>query len=566
MRGVLFTIDAMIALLIVAATVPLVISFYTSADPSNQALSSEADSTIGTLSELTVRNVLKEPVIHDLYNQSIISDSDLDRPVMDIIIEMWASNDTANLTRAQNITKSLLGTVVPSNYQLALSLENETFYNTGGFALQTSAVGRRVASGFMKGRSSSGYIASVFLTSIGGRSANSYYYFGGFVGEGNISVYMNNIPNGSTITSLYMELDVGSNFTFLVNNQNCGTYNITTGLFNATINSSCISFIQPGAQNTFNFTFNTNVTTNYIGGGYMRVSYTTNQLLPIDMNTTRVAFPGINGIINYFDSFYANGNISTMELRMHFVNNYTTFVNVGNTTIFVSAGNASGANATVTNAQLLALLNYTNLSMKTVPLRIGLAVSNQTQLGDGNADVILITDTSGSMNYNFTCDSGCPNGVTRNCTNPSLYNLSTSRISLAKCLDTDFVDIILNNTGNRVGLVAFSTDATDYVDLTSNATLLHDSINSYSSSGSTCISCAINEAYSILLAHNDTGRKRFVVTMTDGVANVRAVNTCNDLYSETYNNITFAGSGTGQIFTRNSTSWNPFALPSSNTI
>ncbi|RLB78129.1 MAG: hypothetical protein DRH24_14980 [Deltaproteobacteria bacterium] len=189
-----------------------------------------------------------------------------------------------------------------------------------------------------------------------------------------------------------------------------------------------------------------------------------------------------------------------MLLNVSFRNNFTTFMYIGDKLIFRVNGSNSTQTITNTSTQLLGLFGSSAVSEKTVPIRIGTGgISYNVTRGVGNADVILITDLSGSMRWRIGY-SDSTNGVRRNCDDPQLYDDDTRRISLAKCLDKDFVDIILNTTGNKVGLVGFTTSANTYHDLSDNKTSLINHINSYSDwpSGGTCVCCAINRAYDLL--------------------------------------------------------------------
>jgi hypothetical protein len=161
------------------------------------------------------------------------------------------------------------------------------------------------------------------------------------------------------------------------------------------------------------------------------------------------------------------------------------------------------------------MLDFNSLSKKTVPIRMGTGEYVFGGSGGlGNADVILITDVSGSMDNQLNSSS---NGVDRNCNDPNLYNQTTRRVSLAKCLDKDFVDIILNTSGNRVGLVSYRDGLNNYHNLSTNKTTLTAQINGYGANGGTCICCGINQAYNILNTQGNPSRKKFVIVMSDGI-------------------------------------------------
>ena len=110
----------------------------------------------------------------------------------------------------------------------------------------------------------------------------------------------------------------------------------------------------------------------------------------------------------------------------------------------------------INNTQLSALLDYNDLNKKTVPLRLAVGQPPGGEGEGGAADIILITDLSSSMEWKLDIDN--EDGVGRGCTDPGINDSTTKRISLAKCLDKDFVNSILSNPNNRVGLAAFYSE------------------------------------------------------------------------------------------------------------
>ncbi len=82
------------------------------------------------------------------------------------------------------------------------------------------------------------------------------------------------------------------------------------------------------------------------------------------------------------------------------------------------------------------MLNYASMSEATIPIRFG--VKNMTGLGFGS-DVVEVTDLSGSMGT-FDVQPG-----------------NQERIAVAKVCDKEFVDTVLANEGQRVGLIAYGT-------------------------------------------------------------------------------------------------------------
>jgi hypothetical protein len=424
---------------------------------------------------------------------------------------------------ARNITENLLTKIMPENTQWALQIENDTIYNTSSAeAVRAVSVGRRIVSGYMKSQPSSGYVAKVFLKNIAGKGTSSYIFYGGFVGEGNITSVIDEIPSDATINSIYMEMNAGSNFTLLINGRPCGnfykTYDGYITVDNWTItNSNCLRNITPGTRNNFTIvSLESNLSRSYIGGGYIRVSYDTSRLLEPE-NYSRFNFPGINGIINYYDSFYIPGNVTSMNIHLEFYNNYSMYLNIGNITVYNNTGSNETQIVDINNATLASMLYYPNVSYQNVPIHMASVIANITR--KGNADIILITDTSGSMEMCLnSTKSNCPSV---GCDDPKTNTTNQDRISKAKCLDKDFVKIILNTTGNRIGLVTYSYDATNKANLQSNVTNLTNIINGFTTGGGTCICCSERMARMMLSQQSNVNRSKYIIVMTDGMANER---------------------------------------------
>jgi hypothetical protein len=301
----------------------------------------------------------------------------------------------------------------------------------------------------------------------------------------------------------------------------------------------CNNFTIGGNVLSFNFYGDRS----FIGGGHFKVTYNTTQMAPEEeVGRDRYWFPGIHGLINLYDSFYVPGTLTSMNAYLHYYNNLT--VNNTNATIYFFIGNKKIFKSNNTGEQIITL-SYDNItqkfgseqnlintvSNKTVPIRLGTEIVNES--GVGNADIILITDLSGSMDWCISNTStNCPHNI--QCNNPRINTSNQDRISKAKCLDKEFVNITLSNPGNRVGLVGFDGTGgcirsyTAFANiLTNNTSGLNSEINRYTAGGSTCIACSINRAYDILRTQSDSSRQKFIIVMTDGLANTdpRTMNT-----------------------------------------
>lgn len=562
-KGIAFTFDAVFSLMIALAIIPifLIITFNTAPQSIVQSLSIQAEDSMNVISMLRVRDIAKEQVISDLYLGGVIDDSNLNSSVLELVTDLWASNSTENNTRAQNITNYIFGRILPKSLKWSFSIYNDRVVNATENYASAATSSKRVISGYRKGAPSTGYVAGAFLTNIGGKRASAYFFFGGFVGQGVASAQLQDLPDDANITELYLELNAGANFTLYVNSEPCGFFNSTPGNFsvsNWSIASPCMSNLTTSRNNiTLNFSAG-NITEKYIGGGYIRLTYSTTQLVDAEQNINTYSFPGIDGIVNLYDSFYVPGNITSIDANLRFFSgeNYTTRLIIGNTTVLQHSGNGSGVTVNISNASLAQMLAENNitlldLSKKSVPLRFFMLANISGGILNGTTDVILITDTSGSMAWQLGNDN---NGVViDNCNDSDIYSTTTSRLSLAKCLDKSFVNAILggNNSvcsqqnqieGNRIGLVDFASSADNYISLAANITVLENEIDTYVATGATCISCAINRAYEILLEESNATRRKYIVLMTDGQPNRRSTQACYQ-FRGMGNNVTAGDSG-----------------------
>jgi len=435
--------------------------------------------------------------------------------ILDEISTLWAENSTPGspqMVNASNLTREYLEKILPDKVGYKLIIEGDEVVNSSGNPdrvteerASTKTHSTRLLVGYGRGLPTRGLVARASLSNIREKTTSRFAYFGGFVGQGNISREMF-LPDNITIQKIYVEMNVGDGFDLYINNNLCQNFPAPVAVnMSANIKqdiSACSGLLNPGEVNTFQINFTGgNISRQYVGGGFIEVEYNTSEMdTSPETGTMRFYFPKINGLINYYSSFYVPGWVDQMLLNVSFRNNFTTFMYIGDKLIFRVNGSNSTQTITNTSTQLLSLLSSSAVSEKTVPIRIGTGgISYNVTRGVGNADVILITDLSGSMRWRIGY-SDSTTGVQRNCDDPQLYDDDTRRISLAKCLDKDFVDIILNTTGNKVGLVGFTTSANTYHDLSDNKTSLINHINSYSDwpSGGTCVCCAINRAYDLL--------------------------------------------------------------------
>jgi hypothetical protein len=198
-------------------------------------------------------------------------------------------------------------------------------------------------------------------------------------------------------------------------------------------------------------------------------------------------------------------NLSSVTIQLEYLlnrtnetRNNTFYLTIGNTTVFSDNITNTTQSVTLTDANLTPLLNYSVLAGSTVPLRMGFENLTYTTIFSGTADVALVTDTSGSMAWRMDQDN--VDGDLYECTNPLINASNAQRLSVAKCLDKQFANDILNITGNLISIVNYrsTTQTGNTVPLTANITNITQTIGNttsgYVASGGTCICCGINSA------------------------------------------------------------------------
>lgn len=529
-RGVFFSTDALVALTIILFVIILAYPTIKKQEFGTE-VHYDVLQTLGTLEVQDVQN----PTIQNLIATGQLQSSN------ETLVETLGQLYITNLSLAQTVATALLDDIT-TNENIGIWYDTTLIASKNRTSIENARevkASRQILSGIKAGENVTGISARALL---GSSSQTAYTYFGGYIGDGNLTF---TIQYNGTITRADLEIAINKGFDLYINNKSSGHYaaspndltpiNYTLPIANFTSGLNTVSFRAPGA---------------YVAGGYIKISHDTEALYP---QTSRYYFPGINGVINLYDGLYVPGTLQSMSIRLHLNSSQKSFLTIGNVTI--ENANSGTTDIFFTDGELRNLLNYNSLSNHTTPIRVGLENVSFIQNATSNADVILITDLSGSMDWRLDSDT---NGVTRACNDPQLTSASTRRISLAKCIDQNFIGTILGNGSNRVGLVGFSTDADNSQALTNNRTLLNATVGAYATSGATCISCAINLAYEMLESQGVAGRPQYIIVMTDGVSNVRSTNTCADFFAAGSNSTRTQAGGINGLLAQRTTQWNEF--------
>ncbi len=500
-RAVFFSIDALIA---VAIILLVIIVAYPAIKYSKRDSQLHYD-VITTLSSLKIGE------INNVYVQSLISSgviNNTNKSVLEQIGEFYVTD----VSLARSLANSVLSDLSASK-NIGLWYSGTLIASFNKTSIETAddiEVARQIISGIKEGESVTGFSARAFLSS---DLQRKYFYFGGYVGDGNISARVEYVGN---ISAAEMELVINDNFDLYINGIFSVNYSKSDDDFTPKSYVIPIDDFKSGANLVEIRGKNL-----HIAGGFIKIIY---QSTIQYGQPEKYFFPGINGLVNIYDGFYIPGDLSSLDISLHFNSPYILFLTIENKTVFrnVSAGEQT---ITIPNSELSSMLNYASLSRRTIPLRFGLENVSYVTAGISIfADVFSVIDISGSMGW------GIP-----------------PKINQAKDANKLLVSSILNISGNRVGLVAYSDEAEDswFHSLSSNNNSLISMINSYTPQSATCICCGINKAIA--------GFNRIIPNVNSGIVGSRVSQSTDDAEERVSNGAMSLTSGNLRIVTSGNT-------------
>lgn len=554
MRGFIFTSDMLIALSIIFI---LFIGFFlfkfetSTKEREFESLSYISEDIMNILSNLKVNETQDDPTISELIANNSIKEDDMDKTIIDLITSYWYSNNTQT---ANDITNSILSNIT-EKYCVRIAIDEEQIYSgcEGIPDNTTISSSSRIETGYEMERPTYGYISRAYLTSLTGKVNFDYIYFGGYEGEGNLTKIIE-LPEDIEINAIKMEMDAGSEFDLYINDNFAGTYSPTAGnmsadvwhVCNQTVPAYC-SFVTSG-NNTFHVNF-TSWEDSYVGGGYIKISYNTSEFS--SQEDLDYKFPGISGLVNLYSSFYIPGQLNSMDAYIHYTSDYLTFFNIGNVTI-INDSSPGEKIVSINDSTLSSLLDYGYMANKTIPIRFGTEAFQEIIIG--NADVMLVTDLSGSMQacsneeygsdphtdtrWTTWWDGGYRVGAWRTVSISNCDDNAQRNYEIAKDANDAFVHTVLNTTGNRAGVVDYTGSYYVYyyhpirqwieyfpdnlageISLTNDEPTLQNHIDDMETWWGTCICCGINKAKEIIEDESSGDKTRAMVIMSDGEAN-----------------------------------------------
>lgn len=465
-KAVFFSSDALIAISLIFLVILIAIPLTKRNSPSTEIHRDLLES----LSSIKISE------LNNSYSKSLIESGDINdfnKSVLEQIGEFYVSN----ISIARYLAYSILDEL-DVNKNIGIWYENDLIASKNSSPI-TSAKNidttRQIISGIREGSSITGFSARTFLSN---SIQTNYYYFGGYVGDGNIS--LNVVYNGN-ISSARLELVINNDFELFVNNVSQGVFSGSLSEFEPVVHiiptNSFLSgdnFIEFKGEDL------------YIAGGFFKIAYAAEtEFYEGDF----YYFPGVEGLMNIYDSFYSPENITSMNISLHMNSPFETFLIIGNTTVY-NGTTIGEEEIIISDSVLSSLFDYSLISQKTIPIRLGLSNSSFAKLGENvTREVVSVTDLSGSMAGSMMTNAKLANGV--------------------------LVDFILNLTKGYVGLVGYETTAkdSDLHYLSQNNSSLRNVINNvWDANGYTCICCGINKALTVFLS----GEKKMNYYSFDG--------------------------------------------------
>jgi hypothetical protein len=164
MRGIIFSIDTIIALILAISILALFpLSFETSfPEISYQRLSYEAQDILNLLANLKVKDVENKTTIKNLLEKGVLKQEDLNKTLLDLIGSFWFGG---NLSIAKNISREVLENLTKGTC-FNLTVDNEVIYSSCSTPAKNIAVSYKITSGYEVGKPVSGYIARAWVTKI----------------------------------------------------------------------------------------------------------------------------------------------------------------------------------------------------------------------------------------------------------------------------------------------------------------------------------------------------------------------------------------------------------------
>ena len=302
-----FSIDALLALTIILIIVliafPLTKTNKYETPISRDILLSLSSIKIGEISEPLIQSLIASGTLDanktalEQIGVLTITDESLAKNLASLILQSIKIKEDIGIWYGNKLIYSSNKTA----YENASNVYTERYIVSG--------LGGLNSTGIVSGYSARGFLSGTYRT--------AYAYFGGYIGDGNIT---KRIEYQGNISSAELEIAINNNFTLYINGINSGNYAKSpsdTTPVKYSLNSYTLNFIS-GANN-----LEFRGRDLYIAGGYIKITYNTNASAPQE---TKQYLPGVNGTVNLYDGISTNGQLSQMEISLHYKIPYDSFL------------------------------------------------------------------------------------------------------------------------------------------------------------------------------------------------------------------------------------------------
>jgi hypothetical protein len=168
-RGIFFTIDALIGAFILLAALLAISSYYSQA-PTTVNLAYYAEDTLHSLNLLTAGEMDNATLVASLIQTEMINNTN--NTLLEQIGEFWANDD---LVSAWALAKNLTDILVPSNFGVAVVIDNETIYTRSSPPKTFVTKISKMVSGLEKTKPVKGFVANARATTINKQTSKTFF-------------------------------------------------------------------------------------------------------------------------------------------------------------------------------------------------------------------------------------------------------------------------------------------------------------------------------------------------------------------------------------------------------
>ncbi|RLI96214.1 MAG: hypothetical protein DRO99_04865, partial [Candidatus Aenigmatarchaeota archaeon] len=184
-RGFLFSLDALISVIIVAsiaAFLGVMVLSYQSPQTSYQRMYYAGKDVITVLEKGTIGSFDNMLNISGYVSSGVLTEDDMNKTVMDLLGSLWANGMS---DKAGEIFSAIAGGLLGTSYNYSLRIDGQDIVSSGGDQLMLARLST-IASGYEMGQPVEGYVSRAYLSSVS-MVGSEYVYFGGYEGDGNIT-------------------------------------------------------------------------------------------------------------------------------------------------------------------------------------------------------------------------------------------------------------------------------------------------------------------------------------------------------------------------------------------